>query len=247
MRTALLADVHSNLEALLACLAHAREQGADRYAFLGDLVGYNADPVRCLEIVAELVQSGARAVAGNHDQATLGGSCEELHSVAREAVYWTRTQLGGHHRAFLESLPLTRREGDVLYAHANARTPQNWEYVVSANHAAQCIGATDARIVFLGHVHQGLLYHGPGRDSLRAFLPVPGVPIPLLPRRNYVIIAGSVGQPRDGIPAAQYGIHDDVAGTFVSHRVPYDYQSAAAKVLAAGLPARLALRLEVGR
>jgi diadenosine tetraphosphatase ApaH/serine/threonine PP2A family protein phosphatase len=247
MRTALLADVHSNLEALLACLAHARAQGADRYAFLGDLVGYNADPVRCVQIIAELVESGAPAVVGNHDQAALRGSCEELHSVAREAIYWTREQLGERERAFLESLPLTRREGDVLYAHANARNPQNWEYVVSASHAVQCITATDARIVFLGHVHQGLLYHGAGRESLRAFLPVPGVPIPLLPRRSYVIIVGSVGQPRDGIPAAQYGIHDDGAGTFVSHRVPYDYQTAAAKVLAAGLPTRLALRLEIGR
>ena len=40
MRIALFADLHSNLEALQACLRHAARHGVRRYAFLGDLVGY---------------------------------------------------------------------------------------------------------------------------------------------------------------------------------------------------------------
>lgn len=247
MKTALLADIHANLEALSACIAHARREGVERFAFLGDIVGYGASPVECLEIVQDLASGGSPSVLGNHDQAALGGLCEEMHALARDAIYWTRTRLGPRERAFLEGLPLTRSEGDVLYAHASASQPGQWEYVASARQAERCLSASQARIVFLGHVHEGHLYQGAGQGALRPFQPVPGVPIPLMPHRRYVIIVGSAGQPRDGSPAAQYGIHDDAEATWVSHRVPYDSAGAAARIRAAGLPERLALRLETGR
>jgi diadenosine tetraphosphatase ApaH/serine/threonine PP2A family protein phosphatase len=246
MRLALIADVHSNLEALRACLADARRRGAEQFAFLGDLVGYGADPVACVELVAELARGGAPVVMGNHDQFVLGGLCEDLSFPARDAIYWTREQLDPEHRAFLSALPLALRDGTALYAHAAAHEPGSWIYVTSPGQAARSLAATDARLVFLGHVHEPMLYHAVGPRAPRGFRPVPGVPIPLSPLRRWLAIVGSAGQPRDGNPAACYALLDRDRNTYTSVRVPYDHHAAGRKILAAGLPERLARRLETG-
>jgi diadenosine tetraphosphatase ApaH/serine/threonine PP2A family protein phosphatase len=246
MRTALLADIHSNLEALEACLAHARREGVDRFAFLGDLLGYGADPRPCLDIVAGLVEAGALAVRGNHDEACLGGVLPDMHFVARDAIYWTREQLGEAERAFIAGLPLTASEDDRLYAHASAERPQDWIYIIGALDAARAFAATPARLVFVGHVHHPLLYFTTPAGMPRPFEPMPGVPLPLSDFRRWLVIAGAVGQPRDGNPAACYALHDHDAGTLTHFRVPYDVAKAARKILDAGLPEKLAWRLTVG-
>lgn len=246
MRIALLADVHSNLEALRACIAHARSQGAEQFAFLGDLVGYGADPRACIEVVAELAGRGAPVVLGNHDQLALGGLCENVNFPARDAIYWTREQLGTGERAFLAGLPLTVRDGAELFVHAAADEPRRWTYVTSARQAARSLAATDARLVLLGHVHEPMLYHALDTRAPRGFRPVPGVPVPLSPLRRWLAVVGSAGQPRDGSAAACYALLDRGRQTYTSFRVPYDHHAAARKVLAAGLPERLARRLETG-
>jgi len=126
MKIAILSDIHSNLEALNACLAHARSQGAEQYVFLGDLLGYGADPKACLDIIASKVSDGAVAVLGNHDEAVLGGLCENMAFMAREAIYWTRLQLQQPERDFLQALPLTAQDGNAYYVHASAAAPERW-------------------------------------------------------------------------------------------------------------------------
>lgn len=243
MRTALLADVHSNLEALQACLAHARREGADRFAFLGDLVGYGADPLACLDTIEGLVGEGALAVAGNHDTACLGGHLDTMSLPARDAIYWTRERLGPRQRDFLAGLPLTVAEDDRLFAHASADRPEAWTYITGVREAEQALDATAARIVFVGHVHHPQLYFTTPGGALRAFTPVPGVAMPLSDFRRWLVIVGSAGQPRDGNPAACYALHDSAAGTLTHYRVPYDARAAANRILEAGLPERLAWRL----
>jgi diadenosine tetraphosphatase ApaH/serine/threonine PP2A family protein phosphatase len=232
MRTALLADIHSNLEALQACL--------------GDLLGYGADPLACIDIVAGLAAAGAPAVRGNHDEACLGGHLESMSYAARDAIYWTREQLGPREREFIAGMPLVRAEAGCLYAHASADRPETWPYVTGAQDAACALAATDAHIVFVGHVHEPLLYFSTPGGMPRPFRPVPGVPLPLSDFRRWLVIVGSVGQPRDGNPAACYALHDPDAGTLTHFRVPYDAQAAARKILNAGLPERLAWRLITG-
>jgi len=246
MRTALFADVHSNLEALEACLAHARRQGIDRCVFLGDLLGYGADPLACLEIAARLVGEGALAVRGNHDEACLGGVLPDMHFIARDAIYWTRERLGPAERDFIAGLPLTAAEADRLYVHASPERPQDWIYVVDTQEAARAFAATPARLVFVGHVHHPLLYFSTPTGAPRLFEPKPEVALPLSDFRRWLVIAGAVGQPRDGNPAACYALHDEDAGTLTHYRVPYDADKAAAKILAAGLPEKLAWRLLTG-
>jgi diadenosine tetraphosphatase ApaH/serine/threonine PP2A family protein phosphatase len=246
MRLALLADIHSNLEALNACLAHARRQGADGFAFLGDLLGYNADPLACLEVIGALARQGALVVRGNHDEACLGGLCESMSFHARDAIYWTRERLGADERGFLAQLPLAAVAGEATLVHAHPEQPQQWTYITAAHDARRAFAAATTRLVFVGHVHHSLLYYTGAGDVPRTFLPVPGVPIPLLASRRWLFIVGSVGQPRDGTNAACYAIHDQGRNTLTSFRVPYDYVRAAAKIRAAGLPERLARRLETG-
>jgi diadenosine tetraphosphatase ApaH/serine/threonine PP2A family protein phosphatase len=245
VKTAILSDIHANLEALTACLAHARQRGAQRFAFLGDLVGYGADPLACLGLIRAEVERGAIAIRGNHDEAALGGLCEDLKFVARDSAYWTRAQLGADERAFLAALPLQHRDGDALYVHASAADPPVWEYITGTQAARRCLAATDAAVVFAGHVHLPMLFYAWG-DDIKTFDARGGVAVPLSPRRRWLALLGSVGQPRDGNPAAAYSLFDDAARELTLHRVPYDHAAAARKILAAGLPAMLAQRLAHG-
>jgi len=249
VKIALLADTHSNLEALLACLAHAKREGAGMYAFLGDLVGYGADPVACLAVMAKYADGGALLVRGNHDEAALGGLSEHMNPIAREAIYWTRGQLGVGERAFLSALPMTGRLGDLFLVHASASKPESWPYVAGRNQAELCMNASDAGLCVVGHVHHQLLYWsakpGPRRATaaVQSFAPTPGVSIPLSRSRRWLAIAGSVGQPRDGNNAAAYTLFDSEQRLLTFFRVPYDHHAAARKIIAAGLPDLLATQL----
>jgi diadenosine tetraphosphatase ApaH/serine/threonine PP2A family protein phosphatase len=245
MKLAILADVHANLEALNACLAHASRQGANRHVFLGDLVGYGADPQACLEIVRRHAADGAIVVRGNHDDAALGGLQADMHPEAREAIIWTRAQLSDEDRNFLTTLPYVIEEDDNCFVHASADHPGEWTYLAGKKAAAQCLAATHAARVFAGHVHEPALYFS-SREGVSAHLPGTGSRVPLSPSRRWLALVGSVGQPRDGNPAASYAILDCRQRQLCFHRVAYDWISAAAKIRAAGLPQRLAARLEHG-
>ncbi len=246
MKLALLADIHANLEALRACLAHAREQGAERLAFLGDLVGYGADPGAVVDLVASEVEKGALAVRGNHDEATVAGDSEFMHQTAGEAIAWTRERLTEAQRAFLARLPLVVREGPLFLVHGSPETPGEWIYVTDPLRAAHAlVAAGDASWVFCGHVHEPVLYTA-GASRPVPFRPVPGVAIPVPPRRRWLAVVGSTGQPRDGNTAACYAMLDTDRTTLTFFRVPYDWRAAADKIRAAGLPESLARRLERG-
>jgi len=246
MKLALFADIHANLEAFEACLEHAREHGADEVAFLGDLVGYGADPAAVLERVRPRAAAGAVVVRGNHDAAVVAAGADTMNRSAEAAVDWTRQQLDEPHLAFLSALPLTVRRDAIFFVHASADRPADWTYIHDAPGAAQSLAAARATWVFSGHVHEQALYHLTAAGRALPFKPVPGVAIPVPAHRRWLAVAGSVGQPRDGNTAACYAIFDTGRATLTFHRVPYDWSVAAAKIRAAGLPEFLALRLERG-
>jgi diadenosine tetraphosphatase ApaH/serine/threonine PP2A family protein phosphatase len=246
MIIALLADIHANREALAACLAHADSSGAQRYVFLGDYVGYGADPGWALDKVMAYVEAGATAVLGNHDAAVLG-SAADLNETARDAIAWTRAQITDRQREFLRALPLTAEDADRLFVHASAHAPAEWDYVTGMLAASRSFAATKCRMTFCGHLHVPELYHLSATGKIGSFTPIVGTGIPLTPQRRWLAVIGSVGQSRDGVAAASYALLDDERGTLTCLRVPYDVENAAAKVRAAGLPPVLALRLLNGR
>jgi diadenosine tetraphosphatase ApaH/serine/threonine PP2A family protein phosphatase len=245
MLTALLADIHGNREALDACLADARRAGADRYVFLGDLVGYGPDPVWAVERVAEMVSDGALAIQGNHDSAAVDDS-DTMTAAAHAAIVWTRTRLTASHRDFLRDLPLDLNEDDRLYVHASACAPQDWIYTLSERAAFHSFRATAQRVTFCGHTHIPALFNESAATLPQQHVPVDGQSMPLLAQRRWIAVLGAVGQPRDHNPAACYGLFDEATSRLTYMRVPYDVDVTARKIVAAGLPPALAVRLITG-
>jgi diadenosine tetraphosphatase ApaH/serine/threonine PP2A family protein phosphatase len=147
----------------------------------------------------------------------------------------------------LSGLPLIHEEGSVLYVHANGYDPAGWDYISSPLEAAQHLSRVDAHITFCGHVHVPMLYHLSTTAKVAGFSPVADNDIPLLPTRTWLAVIGAVGQPRDGVAAANYAIFDTARQHLRYLRVPYDAATAARKVREAGLPEKLAQRLEQGR
>jgi diadenosine tetraphosphatase ApaH/serine/threonine PP2A family protein phosphatase len=242
---ALLADIHGNREALTACLADAERRNTDRAIFLGDLVGYGADPGWVVDRVMEYASRGAVVLQGNHDAAA-AGERESMNETAAEAIAWTRTQLSATQRDFLKNLPLTAEDNGRLFVHASADEPAAWHYILDSRGARRSFEATSARQTFCGHVHVPALYHLSLTGKLFEFVPVAGTAMPLVASRRWLAVLGAVGQPRDRNPAACYGLLDETQNTLSYIRVPYDVATAARKIREAGLPLVLAARLEQG-
>jgi diadenosine tetraphosphatase ApaH/serine/threonine PP2A family protein phosphatase len=246
MLLALLTDIHANREALAACLAHAQRAQAERYAFLGDLVGYGADPGWVVDTVRSYVADGAIAVQGNHDAAVVHGPGKTMNADAQRVIAWTRAQLDESQLAFLDGLPLQVEEDGRLFVHANAWAPQRWEYILTPFEARSSMAATRCHYTFCGHIHDPTLYQMGADWRAAAFTPVAGVGIPLGTQRRWLAIPGSVGQPRDGISAACYAMLNTSTNTLTYHRVPYDSKATVNKIRAAGLPERFVVLLEQG-
>lgn len=247
MKIAVITDLHANREAVESVIEHAQAQAVDEWVFLGDFVGYGADPGWVVDTVRGFVARGATAVQGNHDQAVVRGASPGMRQEAAYVIEWTRAHLDADQIAFLAALPYTAQQGEQLYVHANAWDPEGWEYIMSRSEAQRSIWATDQHYTFCGHVHEPHLYFASGVGKVGNFVPTPGVPIPVPAHRRWLVLPGSAGQPRDGNPAASYVVFDDVLRELTFHRVPYDFDSAGAKILAANLPQRLASRLEDGQ
>lgn len=251
MRLALMSDIHGNMQALDACLAHAHAQHATRFAFLGDLVGYGADPGAVLERIRLLSEEGAIVLKGNHDAMAVSPPAE-VKNIGSSTAAWTHGQLSGEQRAWLAALPLTVQLDKILLVHASADGPELWRYVYDERAATASLDAAVAdwpgvRYVFGGHVHEQSLYYRGATASLMKFTPQAAVAVPVPSHRQWLATVGSVGQPRDGKPEAMYALLDTERWQLSFHRVAYDHGAAAWSIRAAGLPAFFADRLETGR
>jgi diadenosine tetraphosphatase ApaH/serine/threonine PP2A family protein phosphatase len=250
MKLALLSDIHANIHALEACLAHARDHGATRFALLGDLVGYGADPEAVMERVLVLAADGALVIKGNHDELAVSPPRQAI-TVGESTAAWTHGRLSPAHREFLDALPLVAQDDSVLLVHASVDAPELWHYVYDQRAAGLSLAAAskipEVRFVFGGHVHMQTLYYRDDGPTLTRITPMPGLPIALPPKGQLLGTIGSVGQPRDGDPRAMYALLDTDGHELTFHRVPYDHEGAAAAIRAAGLPIFFADRLCIGR
>jgi len=239
VRYAILSDIHGNLEALRAVLADCA--GADAVLCLGDTVGYGADPLACVDLVAERADA---VVGGNHEHALAGRmDLAWFNRYARAAAEWTRERLDDDHRAWLGALPLVREVADATLVHASPAQPEEWDYLVTAADGFAAFAHFATRWCFVGHSHV------PGAWSLGSSGPehYPG-DADLAPERGrrYIVNVGSVGQPRDGDPRAAYALWDVDSGRVQVRRVAYDVGAARRKIVDAGLPRFLADRLAAG-
>jgi diadenosine tetraphosphatase ApaH/serine/threonine PP2A family protein phosphatase len=243
---AVFADIHANRQAFAACRDYARSRGAERIVCLGDYVGYGADPEWTVETVMGMVENGALAVRGNHDNA-VGTPSESMNAEAQAAIEWTRGRLSAAQRRFLAELPFEVWDDDRLYVHSEASNPPRWRYVQNATDAARSMIATEVHVTFCGHIHRPALYSMSATAKMTSFIPTADVPVQLSGGRQWLAVVGSVGQPRDGDPAAAFVLFDTESQQITYCRVPYDVEAAGQRIRENGLPHWLADRLLVGR
>jgi predicted phosphodiesterase len=247
----LLSDIHSNLEALEACLAAA--PAYDVVVNLGDIVGYGASPN---EVTVRARELGGTFVRGNHDKVVAGlEDVESFNPIAGMAALWNRGQMTSENLQWLRDLP----QGPVgippldsiQFVHGAPRDED--QYVVSIEEALQPLVESGSSLTFFGHTHiQGtfVLRDGVAEALHPAYASVgqnETCDFKLEPGANYMINPGSVGQPRDGDWRAAFSVFDSDRRVVTFCRVPYDVRSAQERILAANLPQRLATRLAAGR
>lgn len=240
MRYAIFGDVHANFEALQAVLEDARANEVTHYVCLGDLVGYNADPVACLELVRAME---CPIVKGNHDeQACEVTDLSYFNPLAARAIQWTRDQLNDEQKEWLKALKFSRLVRNFTIVHSTLDSPASWGYVLSDLDASASFSYQHTQLCFYGHTHVPRAFI---RDT-RVHEVAPDT-ITLEAGKKYFFNVGSVGQPRDQDWRASYALYTPGSQTVQWRRLPYDIETAQKKIIAAGLPERLALRLAEGR
>ena len=266
---AVLSDIHSNADAFEAVLQKCSQLGVDHYLFLGDLVGYNADVSRCIAMAKEL--GFVAAVRGNHDDFAIRDNDEGdgFNENAALAIQWTKKMLLPADMEFLDAMPYKQRVPGipVTLVHATLDSPETWGYVFDAHHAVSNFSYQFTQLCFCGHSHVPVAFDKMpfavgGRlvekisgweensdmpEANEDFSIADELEIPLQKGHKYLFNIGSIGQPRNGDTRASFAIFDSGKETVTRYRVPYDIQAAQEKVLAAGLPERLAVRLGIGR
>jgi diadenosine tetraphosphatase ApaH/serine/threonine PP2A family protein phosphatase len=250
VRALILSDIHANLEALEACLDAAPEY--DQVYNLGDIVGYGASPN---EVTTRSRELGSIFVRGNHDKACSGlTDLGDFNPIAGLAALWTREKLTEDHLEFLRALPHgpVSPIDDVQLVHGSPRDED--EYILMMNDAYTILNEVTVPLTFFGHTHvqRYSLLDGTGQGKTLApeYKSSKGkqtATLALKPKTKYLVNPGSVGQPRDNDPRAAFLLYDTDAGVITFYRVPYEIEQAQKKIFAAGLPERLAIRLEEGR
>ena len=242
MRLAILSDVHANLEALRAVVADSEHQKVEKLFFLGDAVGYGADPNKCVRLLCDLCEV---MLMGNHDYVALGlESPQYFNLMAQQSILWTQKMLD---RKAIERMSEFGQDStflDYYFVHATPDNPVEWNYLLTADDAARSFEYFSQTVCFVGHSHLPMVFHR--QPDGRIVCPQDGV-IRIEPPGRYIVNVGSVGQPRDGIRDACYLIIDTAEQTLAYRRVPYDLHQAQEKMKKARLPEFLITRLACGR
>jgi len=244
VKTALVSDIHANLEALEAVMDDIDSQQVDEIVCLGDVVGYGANPNECAAIINRKCPV---TLLGNHDAAALGNlSTEHFNIHAKVAIEWTTDHINGTCTTFLESLPLAKNSGEHTYVHATPYEPKMWYYITSLEEAAFNFQFFNSAFCFVGHTHIPIIIVLDESKELYVHQEE-RVEFGNLKNARFLINVGSVGQPRDHNPDACYGIIDTDEKAFSYRRVKYDIGRAKSKMKKIKMPEFLVVRLQEGR
>ena len=239
MKTALLADIHANLEALENTLIAAEKAGADRFVALGDVVGYGVDAIACLNRLREV---DAVCILGNHDQAMVDPvHLHTLNQTARETILRSRETLAQSDLDYLQSFSYRRVESGGVFAHANPLLPEEWEPLILQDQIEWCLDRLDWQLGFIGHTHQAAIHCKTEHQILQLTSARLAIG-----HHQYLINPGSVGQPRDGDWRAAFALWDVDRHYVELMRTEYPVQKTQEKMEAAGWPRYATERLSRG-
>ncbi|MCX5686719.1 MAG: metallophosphoesterase family protein [Candidatus Omnitrophica bacterium] len=242
MRYALISDIHGNLEALEAVVAELSRQRIGEYLCIGDVVGYGADPSRCIDIVRSLKPKAL--IAGNHEWGVTGFlGLDYFSEYASAAIVWTKKILNPSEIEYLKSFKLVYEGDDFILVHGGLTEPEKFPYIMDSDDALRTMKLMKRPISFVGHTHAAEIYYSDKEKARETIEPR----VLIESGKLYVVNIGSVGQPRDMDPRASYALYDSDKRTVEIRRVAYDIEKAKAKILKAGLPSELASRLAEGR
>ncbi len=245
VKYAIISDIHSNLEAFEAVLERIDSLGIKDIICLGDIVGYNANPNECIEIIKA---RNIISVVGNHDSRAAG--LEEpfnFNSLAREAICWTRNKLANENLLFLKNLPKKISFDNDKSIAIHGFINDTDRYILSladANENFRLMNDEPYRpkVCFFGHTHMPKAYK---YEDYKAFV-IEEKEMALDENSVYLINPGAVGQSRDGNPMASFLIYDTDENKVNFFRVEYDIMKCCEKIINAGLPEKLAQRLIIG-
>jgi len=269
MKYAIISDIHANADALEVVLERCRDLEVTNFICLGDVVGYNADPKYCLSAVRNL--NLIACVKGNHDEYASNNddTMEGFNPHAKKAVLWTKAQLSEEEQQWLRTRPMraTIRNSNITIVHATLDSPESWGYIFDVHHAADNFAYQFTQLCFCGHSHVPIAFckrpitnasEKPIQELTEwaykrneGMVPrdvnvMDSISIEIVPGYKYLINVGSVGQPRNNDPRASFAIYDNEMQKVTRYRIPYNIKAQQEKIRAAGLPDRLALRLETG-
>jgi predicted phosphodiesterase len=249
MRYAIISDIHSNLEALSAVLSEIESLGIQTTLSLGDIVGYNASPNECIELLKE---KAIPSVMGNHDECA-AGITEPLNftETAKKAILWTQSELTEDNRSYLKQLPrMTFLDNTFTALHATVVDTST--YVRTEDKAKESLSLLEEmlpdsksnQLCFFGHTHiKGAFIMDSNGDVRKTN----DETVDITDDKKLLINPGSVGQPRDLDPRASFAVLDTDKAQLEFKRVAYDIKGTQKRILKAGLPKILADRLADGR
>ncbi|MEN8154364.1 MAG: metallophosphoesterase family protein [Acidobacteriota bacterium] len=244
MKYLIFSDIHSNLEAFEKLLTLKTAKDTDKILFLGDLVGYGADPNKTISIFRKL--NGVHAIRGNHDKVVSNLESSALFNpVAAFSAEWSKVQLSDDNRDFLKNL----KKGPMMVDHfitiCHGSTFDEDYYVFSIFEAVESFKFMKTSIGFFGHTHFPIIYLK-RNDKINVVPLSKDIKIKLDPNTQYLINPGSVGQPRDKNPNSSFIVYDSDKREIKFQRFEYNLKKTQKKIREAGLPELLASRLESG-
>jgi len=235
VRLAIIADIHGNCRALDAVLADIGQNKVDRIVSLGDNIGYGPEPE---EVVRSLQGYRVQSVMGNHELALISRSYfKRLQANARQSLELTRSLLSPDSLRWLAALPPVRCRYGARFVHGSP--PQSmtvYLYNPTDTRLLRLFAEFKERFCFAGHTHALDWYELAGPAIKRREVGLGRTDID--PQRRYLILPGSVGQPRDSLGwRAKYLLWDQEAATMEIRAVEYDVQTTIHLINERGFPA----------
>ena len=246
MRYLIISDIHSNIEALDAVLDEVKDERIDKYLFLGDAVGYAANPNKVIGRLKSLTP--LVAIRGNHDKVVAGiESGFDFRETALRSAIWTRKNTSEKNLDYLQQLAKGPVIVDGLLCISHGSPADEDYYIFGIHYARRVLYKSEHWIIFHGHTHHPIVFYQKVDDIRLDRIGITGSRFHLDRDIKYLINPGSVGQPRDNNPRSSYAVLDTDENILEIRRIEYDVESAQKAIRAADLPRSNAVRLEIGR